>query len=58
MDQIMRALPEHYYPTMYLDGFTPEQIMMTARRDMRADYGAEAEETPPTVTIRTEASQK
>lgn len=57
MDQIMRALPEHYYPTMNLDGFTPEQILMTARRDMRADYGAEAE-TPPTVTIRTEVNQK
>ena len=53
MDQMMRQLPEHYYDTMYLDGFTPEQIYMTNRRDMRAAL-TEGPDAPPTVTIRNE----
>ena len=57
MDQMLRQLPEHYYDTMYLDGFTPEQIYMTNRRDMLADY-AEGPDEPPTVTIRTETNEK
>lgn len=33
-DYYFRTVPE-YYPTMYLDGFTPEQIMYAFRRKMR-----------------------
>ena len=41
MDQKTRKFPEHYYKTMYLDGFTPEEIMSVKRRDMRAEYEAQ-----------------
>ena len=57
-DQAMSQLPEQYYPTMYMDGFTPEQIMMTRRRDMLAEYAAQAEQQPMDVNIRTEMHQK
>ena len=30
-------LPD-YYPTMYLDGYTPEQIMYAAKRGMLQRY--------------------
>ena len=30
-------LPD-YYPTMYLDGYTPEQIMYAAKRGMLERY--------------------
>ena len=30
---IYEDLPE-YYPTMYLDGFTPEQVLMAQRKKM------------------------
>lgn len=36
-DYYFRTVPE-YYPTMYLDGFTPEQIMYAHRRKMRRRY--------------------
>ena len=29
-----------YYPTMYRDGYTPEQIMYAAHRKIRKDYEA------------------
>ena len=38
-------LPD-YYPTMYLDGYTPEQIMFAAKRGMLQRYGErKAEQT-------------
>ena len=37
-DYIYENLP-HYYPSMYLDGYTPEQIREAAHRDMIAEYG-------------------
>lgn len=33
LNQLYEDLPE-YYPTMYLDGFTPEQILMAQRKSM------------------------
>ena len=33
LEQHNRRIPD-YYPTMYLDGFTPEQIMYAAKRQM------------------------
>ena len=57
MDQKTRKLPEHYYKYMYLDGFTPEEIMSVKRRDMRAEYEAQTEE-PMDVNIRTEVKTK
>ena len=57
MDQKTRKLPEHYYNTMYLDGYTPEEILMTKRRDMMAEYEARTEQ-PMDVNIRTEIRTK
>ena len=57
MDQRTRKLTEHYYKTMYLDGFTPEEIMSVKRRDMRAEYEAQTKE-PMDVNIRTEVKTK
>ena len=49
MDYYNRQIPE-YYDTMYMDGYTPEQIMYSAHRKMirayearKADQQAEAE---------------
>ena len=33
LEQHNRRIPD-YYPTMYMDGFTPEQIMYAAKRQM------------------------
>ena len=57
MDQKARKLPEHYYKTMYLDGFTPEEIMSVKRRDMLTEYAARNEE-PMDVDITTEVKTK
>ena len=57
MDQKTRKLPEHYYKYMYLDGFTPEEILTVKRRDMRAEYEAQTEEQMD-VNIRTEVKTK
>lgn len=54
MDQRTRKLPEHYYKTMYLDGFTPEEIVYLKHRDMIAERTDET----PTVTVRTEVRTK
>ena len=32
-----RKIPE-YYPTMYMDGFSPEQISWALKKKMYADY--------------------
>ena len=34
-----RKIPD-YYPTMYKDGYTPEQIRYAAHRKIRRDYEA------------------
>lgn len=34
-----RKIPD-YYPTMYLDGYSPEQIRYAAHRKIRRDYEA------------------
>ena len=60
-----RKIPD-YYPSMYLDGYSPEQIMYAARRKLRREYeareaeriaAAEANEIPE-VKIRTEVRIK
>lgn len=52
MDYYNRQIPE-YYDTMYMDGYTPEQIMHAAHKKMqrmyeerRAAQRAEANEIP------------
>ena len=34
-----RKIPD-YYPTMYLDGYSPEQIIHAAHRKIRQEYEA------------------
>ena len=60
-----RKIPD-YYPTMYLDGYSPEQIMYAAHRKLRKEYEAretqriaeaEANEIPE-VIIRSEVKIK
>lgn len=36
-------LPD-YYPTMYLDGYTPEQILLAAHRTFAKEYDAKQKE--------------
>ena len=38
-DYYNRNIPE-YYDTMYLDGYTPDQIMTAFRKKMNKDYEA------------------
>ena len=38
-----RQIPD-YYPTMYLDGYTPNQILNALRRTMIQNYEARQEE--------------
>lgn len=33
LEQHNRRIPD-YYPTMYLDGFTPQEVMYAAKRQM------------------------
>ena len=39
-DYYNRQIPE-YYDTMYLDGYTPDQIMTAFRKKMYRDYEAQ-----------------
>jgi hypothetical protein len=41
-DYYNRNIPE-YYDTMYLDGYTPDQIMTAFRKKMYRDYEARQE---------------
>lgn len=51
-----RKVPE-YYPYMYLDGFTPDEIMYAAQKKMLADYQKRQEENeeadlPTTIILK------
>ena len=43
LDNYHKNLPE-YYPYMYLDGYTPEQIMEAMHRTMRKEWEAKREQ--------------
>lgn len=43
IDEYFKNLPD-YYDTMYLDGYTPEQIMEAMHRSMRKKYQRKREE--------------
>ena len=42
IDEYFKNLPD-YYDTMYLDGYTPEQIMEAQHRSMRKRWEADQE---------------
>ena len=50
-----RNIPD-YYPTMYLDGFTPEEILMAKHRQMRQTQ--EEQQLPTNIHITTEIKKK
>jgi len=43
IDEYFKKLPD-YYDTMYLDGYTPEQITEAKHRSMRKEYQRRQEE--------------
>lgn len=44
LDEYHKNLPD-YYPYMYLDGYTPEQIMEAMHRTMRKEWQARRDQT-------------
>ena len=46
-----------YYPTMYLDGFTPEQILYAKKKQMLEDI-EERENPDPEIKITSEVKIK
>ena len=51
-EQFDRQIPE-YYPTMYLDGYKPEQILHAAHRKVYQDYMERKEAAQiPTLNIK------
>ncbi len=57
LDFIHRGIPE-YYPTMYLDGYSPEQILTAARKKMGGLTRPAAQEPPFEVHITSEVKLK
>ena len=54
-----KTMPERYYPTMYLDGYTPEQILMTAHKTfIQNAEGNQEEESFENVHITSEVKVK
>lgn len=51
----MSHIPE-YYPYMYLDGYTPTEIMIAAHRKIYADY--QKRQQQPELKITTEVKLK
>lgn len=50
IDALNRDVPD-YYDTMYMDGYTPEQILMAHRKMMRETLLENEEETEETLSI-------
>lgn len=55
-DYVNRGIPE-YYDTMYLDGFTPEQILQAAHNTFISEAEDEAGE-PPAIQIVSQVKYK
>lgn len=54
-----RNLPENYYPMMHLDGYTPEEILMSAHRTLfQKAEGFQEEEGYENVHITSEVKVK
>ncbi len=55
LDYIYRKVPE-YYPTMYLDGFTPEEILMAKHKQMLEQI--EGNQTVEKIVVSSEVKVK
>ena len=56
-DYYMNSIPD-YYPTMYRDGFTPEQILMAKRRQMWEEQEERETAMPTNIHITYEVKKK
>ena len=56
-DYQMRKVPD-YYPTMYLDGFKPEEIMFALKRKMFQEQEDRQPEPPTEIHITVENKKK
>ena len=54
-ENVMNKIPD-YYPTMYHDGYKPEEILMAKRREMHEDL--QEQEPPTNINITTEIKKK
>lgn len=53
-----RQIPD-YYPTMYMDGYSPQQILHSLHRKMYNDYLERKKEVEiPVLTIKSEVKIK
>ena len=58
VDRVTKKLPD-YYPTMYMDGYEPHEIMNAFRKKMRADLEEQYNpESPTNIHITTEIKKK
>lgn len=54
-DYLTRNLP-HYYPTMFMDGYTPVEIYQSHQRDIMEEY--QSRQNIPTVKLISEIRVK
>lgn len=56
-DSYHKNLPE-YYPFMYLDGYTPEQIMEAMHRTMRKQWESKRQQTATEKAVQAQIEKK
>lgn len=56
-DYYTRQIPE-YYPTMYQDGFTPNQVFVALRKKMYKELLDQKEKQPTDVKVTSEVTIK
>lgn len=56
-DYYIRQIPE-YYPTMYQDGFTPNQVFFALRKKMYKELLDQKEKQPTDVKVTSEVTIK
>ena len=57
IDEYFKNLPD-YYDTMYLDGYTPEQILEAQPRSMRKKYQRKREETATEAAVQAQLEKQ
>lgn len=57
IDEYFKNLPD-YYDTMYLDGYTPEQILEAQHRRMRKKYQRKREEAATEAAVQAQIEKQ
>ena len=57
INQFHKNLPE-YYDSMYLDGYTPEQIMEAMHRTMRKQWESKRQQTATEKAVQAQIEKK